>query len=82
MEARQAADVVNDFGRDPIGEGKEEQVRITLYFYGLLEVLKINNNTQSFITANSKRYWKVIEMMCHVPLRLERTSRVIKRKGG
>ena len=26
MEARQAADVVNDFGRDPIGEGKEEQV--------------------------------------------------------
>ena len=27
MEARQAADVVNDFGRDPIGEGKEEQVR-------------------------------------------------------
>jgi hypothetical protein len=26
MEARAAADVVNDFGRDPIGEGKEEQV--------------------------------------------------------
>jgi hypothetical protein len=26
MEAREAADVVNDFGRDPIGEGKEEQV--------------------------------------------------------
>ncbi|KAL6310469.1 DUF747-domain-containing protein [Sparassis latifolia] len=25
MEARKAADVVNDFGRDPIGEGKEEQ---------------------------------------------------------
>ncbi|KAF8198103.1 eukaryotic membrane protein family-domain-containing protein [Pholiota molesta] len=25
MEAREAADVVNDFGRDPIGEGKEEQ---------------------------------------------------------
>ena len=28
MEARKAADVVNDFGRDPIGEGKEERVRI------------------------------------------------------
>lgn len=28
MEAREAADVVNDFGRDPIGEGKEEQVRV------------------------------------------------------
>lgn len=26
MEAREAADVVNDFGRDPIGEGKEEQM--------------------------------------------------------
>ena len=27
MEAREQADRVNDFGRDPIGEGKEEQVR-------------------------------------------------------
>lgn len=27
MDAREAEDVVNDFGRDPIGEGKEEQVR-------------------------------------------------------
>ena len=26
MEAREVADVVNDFGRNPIGEGKEEQV--------------------------------------------------------
>ncbi|KAF8488406.1 eukaryotic membrane protein family-domain-containing protein [Gautieria morchelliformis] len=26
MEAREAEDVVNDFGRDPIGEGKEEQI--------------------------------------------------------
>lgn len=25
MEARAAADAVNDFGRDPIGEGKEER---------------------------------------------------------
>ena len=31
MEARQAADVVNDFGRDPIGEGKEEQVRFIIH---------------------------------------------------
>lgn len=28
MEMREEADRVNDFGRDPIGEGKEEQVRI------------------------------------------------------
>lgn len=26
MEEREEADKVNDFGRDPIGEGKEEQV--------------------------------------------------------
>ena len=26
MEEREAADAVNDFGRNPIGEGKEEQV--------------------------------------------------------
>jgi len=31
MEAREAADVVNDFGRDPIGEGKEEQVLVTTF---------------------------------------------------
>ena len=26
VEEREKADVINDFGRDPIGEGKEEQV--------------------------------------------------------
>jgi hypothetical protein len=26
MEAREAEDIVNDFGRDPIGEGQEERV--------------------------------------------------------
>jgi len=26
MDAREAEDVINDFGRDPIGEGKEEQI--------------------------------------------------------
>ena len=31
MEAREEADKVNDFGRDPIGEGKEEQVGATPY---------------------------------------------------
>ena len=30
MDARIAADSINDFGRDPIGEGKEERV----YFLG------------------------------------------------
>jgi hypothetical protein len=27
MEEREAKDAVNDFGRAPVGEGKEEQVR-------------------------------------------------------
>jgi hypothetical protein len=27
VEERRTGDVVNDFGRDPIGEGKEEQVK-------------------------------------------------------
>jgi len=26
MEAREAEDTINDFGRDPIGEGREEQI--------------------------------------------------------
>ena len=30
-EARKAADAVNDFGRDPIGEGKEERVSTTAF---------------------------------------------------
>ena len=68
MEARQAVDVVNDFGRDPIGEGKEERVR----FYSSALWASYNskkNHIQSFIIANSKLYWKAIGMMYHVPLR-------------
>jgi len=38
MEARRAEDdVTNAFGRDPIGEGKEEQVRFT--FLGVYKTL-------------------------------------------
>jgi hypothetical protein len=54
MEARQAADIINDFGRDPIGEGKEEQVRF--YISSLLFLVNLYKNTQSFIIANSKHY--------------------------
>lgn len=28
MEARKAEDMINDFGRNPVGEGREEQVRL------------------------------------------------------
>lgn len=31
MEAREAADAVNNFGRDPIGEGRDEQVISLVY---------------------------------------------------
>jgi hypothetical protein len=30
MEAREKEDAVNDYGRDPIGEGREEQVSASL----------------------------------------------------
>lgn len=33
MEFRKVADVVNDFGRDPIGEGKEEQVLLLVFIH-------------------------------------------------
>lgn len=32
MEVRKKQDVVNDFGRDPIGEGKEERVGASFSF--------------------------------------------------
>lgn len=37
MEARAVADAANDFGRDPIGEGKEEKVVIFAILYLLIE---------------------------------------------
>ena len=45
MEARQAADVVNDFGRDPIGEGKEEQVRFIVHLLWFLVILNFLKTT-------------------------------------
>ena len=48
-DAREVADVVNDFGRDPIGEGKEEQVCIrgfTLDFTEFLPLKGIQQETR------------------------------------
>jgi hypothetical protein len=39
MEAREAEDVVNDYGRDPIGEGQEE--RVSYIFASQLRPFKI-----------------------------------------
>ena len=41
MEAREVADKVNDFGRDPIGEGREEQVILFLSLSPFLPVYKL-----------------------------------------
>lgn len=41
MEAREVADKVNDFGRDPIGEGREEQVNLFLSLSPILPVHKL-----------------------------------------
>jgi hypothetical protein len=38
MEEREAADAVNDFGRDPIGEGKEEQVLSAILSFLLISL--------------------------------------------
>ena len=49
MEAREVADVVNDFGRDPIGEGKEEQVSSrSIYFIpSPADFILLRNTTRS-----------------------------------
>ena len=42
MEAREAADAINDFGRDPIGEGQEERVSHSfIYVRRLLTCVEI-----------------------------------------
>lgn len=50
MEAREIADRVNDFGRDPIGEGKEEQVS---HLRDNIRALLLTNRCSN-ITKNSR----------------------------
>lgn len=38
MDARTAADAVNDYGRDPIGEGKEEKVSLALKRFSSIKI--------------------------------------------
>ena len=85
MEEREAADAVNDFGRDPIGEGKEEQVLPALlsfspYITTTNAVFPQSSNT----TKNSRRYWIAIVMMCPIRRRWERIRLEIweRRRGG
>lgn len=55
MEAREAADAVNDFGRDPIGEGKEEQVRQATsasFSCALIDALQVYNKKLKSLLDN------------------------------
>lgn len=71
MEAREAEDVVNDYGRDPVGEGKEERVSHLLH----LEILR--RPTDLFlsrnITVNSKLFSITEETMYLLQQRLAKT---------
>lgn len=33
MQEREDEDVINDFGRDPVGEGKDERVNCVIFLY-------------------------------------------------
>ncbi len=55
MEAREAEDVVNDYGRDPIGEGQEERVSYIFTFpitdphHAVLDVQKYNRELKDIL---------------------------------
>jgi hypothetical protein len=55
MEAREAEDVVNDYGRDPIGEGQEERVSYiftfppTYSYYLVLDLQKYNRELKDIL---------------------------------
>lgn len=36
MDEREAMDIVNNFGRDPIGEGNDERVSVLCFVHGFL----------------------------------------------
>lgn len=65
MEAREAEDAINDFGRDPIGEGKEEQV---CFLYHLCVIgdsflMAMTRICLRYTIANSRLFWTINETM-------------------
>jgi hypothetical protein len=56
MEAREAEDVVNDFGRDPIGEGQEERVSHS-FIFPLTDPQYLVCSTYRNITGSSETFW-------------------------
>jgi hypothetical protein len=69
MEARAAADVVNDYGRDPIGEGKEEQVPST----PCQVLLRLNYRLYRDTIRISRPYWIARRITSLRRLKLGRT---------
>lgn len=74
MEAREEEDKINDFGRDPIGEGQEERVRSHLHILPHL-VIRSSPNIRFFLditdrntTASSRPFSITHEMMHTWPL--------------
>jgi len=54
MEAREAEDVINDYGRDPIGEGQEERVS---YIFTFPITDPQHSSTYRSTTVSSKTFW-------------------------
>jgi len=56
MEAREAEDVVNDYGRDPIGEGQEERVSY-IFTFPFTDPQRVLSSTNRNTTESSKTFW-------------------------
>jgi hypothetical protein len=74
MEAREAADVVNDFGRDPIGEGQEERVRFNLTLPSTVPHFGMHLTNRSTI-GSLKTFWKTHVITRHQSQRLVSVNR-------
>ena len=64
MEAREAEDVVNDYGRDPIGEGQEERVSY-IFTFPITDSQHVLCSTYRSTTGSSKTFWATRGMMPH-----------------
>ncbi len=56
MEAREAEDVVNDYGRDPIGEGQEERVSY-IFTFPFTDPQHALYSTYRSTIESSKTFW-------------------------
>jgi hypothetical protein len=76
VEAREAADVVNDFGRDPIGEAQEERVSFNLTLPSTVPHYGMHLTSRSTIES-LKTFWTT-----HVMMRQQSRRLVSVNRGG